>query len=190
MRDVFYGEKTNRLEPGRAADDGAVRREQCGDAIGFYYENGVHTQADPAQAVAWYEKAAKKGHPEAQLRLGLMAAQGRGMEKDPRAAFGWLKKGGGPGNANAQFNVGRCYEEGIGVKKDISRAVSWFAKAAKKEDFRAVCCLGMYYLSGEGVEKNEKKAFGCFETGGPGGDSGSPVQSGGAVPVRHRDGDG
>ena len=31
-------------------------------AIGFYYENGVHTQVDPAQAVAWYEKAAKKGH--------------------------------------------------------------------------------------------------------------------------------
>ena len=79
-------------------------------AIGFYYENGVHTQADPVRAVTWYEKAAKKGHPEAQLRLGLMAAQGRGMEKDPKAAFGWLKKAADQGNANAQFNVGRCYE--------------------------------------------------------------------------------
>ena len=46
-------------------------------AIGFYYENGIHTCVNHQAAVEWYEKAAGQGHPEAQLHLGLLCAQGK-----------------------------------------------------------------------------------------------------------------
>ena len=50
--------------------------------VGYYYENGIRTSVDLAQAAVWYEKAAKKGQAEAAMHLALMYYQGKGVEKD------------------------------------------------------------------------------------------------------------
>ena len=55
--------------------------------MGYYYENGIRTSVDYAQAAQWYEKAAEKDHIEAAMHLALLYAQGRGVEKDDKKAF-------------------------------------------------------------------------------------------------------
>ena len=40
--------------------------------VGYYYENGIRTSVDLAQAAVWYEKAAKKGQAEAAMHLALI----------------------------------------------------------------------------------------------------------------------
>ena len=53
-------------------------------AVGYYYENGIHTLTDFGQAAQWYEKAAKKDHVDALLHLGFLYAQGKGVDKDEK----------------------------------------------------------------------------------------------------------
>lgn len=60
--------------------------------VGYYYENGIRTSVDYAQAAIWYEKAAKKGHTEAALRLALLYAQGKGVEANPKKAFQYMEQ--------------------------------------------------------------------------------------------------
>ena len=50
-------------------------------AVGYYYENGIHTLTDFGQAAQWYEKAAKKDHVDALLHLGFLYAQGKAWTK-------------------------------------------------------------------------------------------------------------
>jgi len=52
--------------------------------IGCAYASGVHGQfpKDDRQAVAWYLKAAKQGHAEAEYQLGLCSYNGNGAPKD------------------------------------------------------------------------------------------------------------
>ncbi|MCA5960231.1 hypothetical protein LC724_06770 [Blautia sp. RD014234] len=56
-------------------------------AVGFYYENGIHTLTDYAQAAQWYEKAAEKDHVDALLHLGFLYAQGKGVKRRNKSIF-------------------------------------------------------------------------------------------------------
>ena len=46
--------------------------------------------ADAARAAAWFQLAALQGSGEAQLSLGTLYAEGRGVAKDPVEAHMWL----------------------------------------------------------------------------------------------------
>ena len=70
--------------------------------VGYYYENGIRTSVDYAQAAQWYEKAAKKDHIEAAMHLALLYAQGRGVEKDDKKALFYMNQAAKSGNMNAQ----------------------------------------------------------------------------------------
>ena len=59
-------------------------------AVGYYYENGIRTSVNLAEAAVWYEKAAQKGHAEAAMRLALLYAQGKGVEKNEKKAFTYI----------------------------------------------------------------------------------------------------
>ena len=62
--------------------------------------------------------AADKGDAQAQFRLGVMFASGRGAERDlPQAAY-WFQKSAEQGNAAAQFNLAVLYAQGAGVPQD------------------------------------------------------------------------
>lgn len=77
-------------------------------AVGYYYENGIRTSVNLAEAAVWYEKAAQKGHAEAAMRLALLYAQGAGVEKNEKKAFTYMEQAAKAGNTNALYNVGRC----------------------------------------------------------------------------------
>ena len=81
--------------------------------------------------MAWYQKAAEKGHVGAQRDLGCYYLSG----EDYKLAVIWLRKAAEQGNAYAQLNMGNCYL----LDRDhdcISQeeALSWLNKATKSGD--------------------------------------------------------
>lgn len=58
------------------------------------YEKGLdfYHRWDFVGAAEWFQKAATKGHPEAQLRLATMYQQGQGVKKSEEQALYWSRK--------------------------------------------------------------------------------------------------
>jgi TPR repeat protein len=54
-------------------------------------KNGEGVQADPRQAVIWFERASSQNHPDAHYHLGGLYAQGHGGEDGKRRAMSKLE---------------------------------------------------------------------------------------------------
>ena len=80
---------------------------------------------DYATALREFRVAALRGEAEAQWRLGLMYATGRGVTKDETLAVTWFRKSAEQGDARGQFLMAHMYQRGLGVKQDESTAASW-----------------------------------------------------------------
>lgn len=76
------------------------------------------------------KKKAEAGDAQAQLSLGGMYANGRGVAKDDAEAAKWWRKAADQGRAQAQYNLGGMYNKGEGVPKDFTEAYAWFNLAA------------------------------------------------------------
>ena len=55
--------------------------------LGYLYEEGLGVPRDPAQALAWYQKAADQGYAAAYNDLGAMYANGSGVPQDLVRAY-------------------------------------------------------------------------------------------------------
>ena len=74
-------------------------------------------------------QAAEQGHAEAQCHLGIMYANGQGVEKDESMAVKWYRKAAEQGHTKAQANLGFMYATGKGVPQSFSEALRWLRKA-------------------------------------------------------------
>lgn len=63
-----------------------VGKKEYEKGLEFYYE------WDFARAADWFQQAARKGHPEAQLKLATMYQDGQGVKKSEEQAKYWLQK--------------------------------------------------------------------------------------------------
>src|SRR4029077_10788433 len=113
---------------------------------------------DEAEAVKWYRKAAEQNVADAQFRLGVCYANGRGGTEDDAEGVKWVRRAGARNYPRAQYNLGVRYTKGQGVAKDDAEAVKWFRKAAEQNDARAQAALGVRYAKGQGVAKNKAEA--------------------------------
>ena len=59
-----------------------------------------------------YQLAAEQGDAYAQIYLGFMYANGRGVPQDYKAAVKWYRLAAEQGNAEAQFYLGLMYQDG------------------------------------------------------------------------------
>ena len=84
---------------------------------------------DPAQAVAWYRKAADQKLPLAQLMLALSYATGRGVTRDDLQALQWFQQTADSGLALAQYGLGMMHGTGRGVAPDLIQAHQWLSLA-------------------------------------------------------------
>ncbi len=107
----------------------------------------------------WLQKAAAKGHSNAQNGLGVILSQGHGVAVDHAQAASWYRKAAVQGNADAQFNLGTKYANGEGVPQDYQKAVSWLSKAAEQGHPKALLGLGLIYYFGHGRSKNYAEAY-------------------------------
>lgn len=88
-------------------------------------------EADRAEAVKWIVKAAERGYPPAQLRLGQLYEAGEGVGRNPRLAALWYRFAAEQELGEAQYRLAQCYSAGRGVKGDMDAARYWLSKAAE-----------------------------------------------------------
>jgi len=120
------------------------------------------------QAYQHFLPLAEKGNAFAQLHVGLMYKEGRGVLQNDKEAFNWLEKAAEQNNADqtqsaAQTELGKLYANGIGISKDYEKAIDLFASAYERGFGDAANELGKMHALGHGVTKNYAQAFIYFE---------------------------
>ena len=120
--------------------------------------NGNGVAEDKKKAVKWYRRAAKKGLPIAQFKLGTCYTTGVGTQVDLNEGILWINKAAEQGFVVAQLVLGIYYYEGKEIPQDFSEAAKWFRKAADQGDDVAQFCLAECYFYGNGVPQNFDKA--------------------------------
>jgi len=124
-----------------------------------YRELQILLTGDPEEAALWVRSAAEYGVPAAQLRLGRMLLEGRGVEVDERAALAWFIRAADQGNAEAMNMVGRCYENGWGSAVDFAHAASHYRRSADAGHDWGEYNLGNLLFDGRGVPQDLEKAL-------------------------------
>jgi len=106
----------------------------------------------------WLEKAAERGHAEAQAYLGWINYDNK-LYAD---AFAWYRKAATQGNACGQNSLGDMYENGLGTPKDYEEAAKWYKKAAEQGYAAAQVNLGTMYYNGMSVSQDQAEAVKWF----------------------------
>jgi TPR repeat protein len=124
-------------------------------------EDGIdaYKEGDFVKALQIWRPLADGGNVEAQYRLGIMYAEGKGVAPDDGEAAVWFERAAERGNAAAQYNLGVSYSEAIGVRKDNAAAAKWFRRAADQGFAYAQLNLGLLYASGVGVPPDDVEAM-------------------------------
>ncbi|OBZ75303.1 Chitin synthase regulatory factor 3 [Grifola frondosa] len=109
--------------------------------LGQCYEFGTLTcPVDPRRSIAWYTKAAERGHSEAELALSgwyLTGSEGVLKQSDSEAYL-WARRAANKGLSKAEYAVGYYAEVGIGIKQDVEFAKRWYMRAAAQGNKRAM----------------------------------------------------
>lgn len=94
--------------------------------LGQAFKLGRGVPANAGTARSWYEKAAKQGHEQAQVNVGLLLYNnGRRQEAMP-----WIRKAADLGDPRAQYILGTELFNGDLVGKDWPRAYALMLRAA------------------------------------------------------------
>jgi cell division septation protein DedD len=104
---------------------------EAGDAdaafnLGQAYRLGKGVVIDRAQAQNWLERAARKGHIDAQTTLGLLLFQNGNRV----SAMRWLSLAAEAGEARALLMVGTALYNGDGLPEDPVKAYAYVSRAA------------------------------------------------------------
>jgi TPR repeat protein len=119
----------------------------------------AYQEKDYLKAVQLWRPLAQAGDREAQYRLAVMYAEGKGVAPNDAEAALWFERAAEQGQAMAQYNLGASYVEGAGVRKDMAAAVKWFTRAANQGIPLAQLNLGLLYASGDGVAQDNVEAL-------------------------------
>lgn len=116
------------------------------------YEEGISgIDINMNKAINLYIKAAKLGHINANLEIGMHYFNGTcGFLPSDVIAFKHFKFAADNDNENGLYRVGFCYMIGRGINKNINLAIEYFEKAILKDHkvalidlaFCFVCCVG------------------------------------------------
>jgi TPR repeat protein len=104
------------------------------------------------------QKAAEQGNADAQLTLGQMYAEGRGVAKDEEKAANWYRKAAEQGNARACEHIGDMYRFGNGVAQSHEKSVYWYRRGDELNDAGCQRSLGLCYEDGDGVDQDHEQA--------------------------------
>ncbi|MBP6058457.1 MAG: sel1 repeat family protein [Nitrosomonas sp.] len=130
-----------------AAQNGLGVMYYTGEAISKS-PSGQVLNNDPELAAGWFFRAAEQGFADAQFNLGLMYANGEGVEQDMTQAVELFKKAAEQGHVDAQNNLGAMYFTGEGVGRDEKKAIEWFEKAAAQGNVDAQANLDAIKAAG------------------------------------------
>ncbi|MEM4248430.1 MAG: hypothetical protein QXH80_04105 [Candidatus Nanoarchaeia archaeon] len=111
----------------------AIGNAEAQYRLGLLYQEGRGVPKDHAKALKLFERAARKNHLDAQLKLAnLYFHRGEGkVNIDQQELIQMLHAIAEKGNPDVQFELGNIYAAGKGIDKNISKAMIWFEKAAE-----------------------------------------------------------
>ena len=91
----------------------------------------------------------------AATNLGVMYAEGLGVQKDAVEALRWLGPAALVGEPNAQMHIGMMFAEGAGgFTQDDAAAATWYRRAAEQGNPDAQMLLGFAYSLGQVVPQD------------------------------------
>ncbi|KAK3240197.1 hypothetical protein CYMTET_49950 [Cymbomonas tetramitiformis] len=135
------------------------------NALGGIHEAGTWPGLPQSyeKAGEHYQRAADKGHLDAQTNLGYLYEKGLGIPQDLKAAAYWYRKAAEKGFAKAQNNLGSLYYTGNGVPLDNYAAVEWYRAASRQGNASAMNNLGICYEDGLGVDRQIEEAMRLYK---------------------------
>lgn len=109
------------------------------------------------------ESLARQGNKEALFDLGVLYANGEGVDQSYARGLKYLWEAALRGYGPAYTNIGLFYYYGLGLNRDYQKAFSYFEKGAKHDDPQAYYNLAVMLDNGQGVSKNPAQALAYFE---------------------------
>ncbi|MBK1722777.1 tetratricopeptide repeat protein [Thiocystis violacea] len=164
----------------------SVHLKQPGSALldAMEAERASALRDDDRTLLLW-GKGAEEGVALAQLRLGLMYQDGRGVAQDYATAAYWYEQAAEQNAADAQFYLAELYQAGLGVPADERQAAYWYARAgeqyrlaAERGDIQAQVSLAGMYEIGCGVEQDQRTALSWYRRAAAQGDVAAQLQVG------------
>lgn len=141
------------------------------DRSAFQEGLDAYVNGDYEIALQHWRPAAEAGDAVAAFNIGVLYAQGLGVDADPAEAVRWYRRSAHAGYANAQFNLGAAYYSGEGIEANVPQAVSWWERAAEQDHAEALYNLAVVYRRGRGVPQDAGRARALFERAASLGDS-------------------
>ncbi len=138
----------------------------------------VQSTRDEIEAFKAMRRRAETGEAEAQFRLGVMYAYGRGTNKDETEATAWLRKAAQQKHITAQTRLGLMLARGAGVHKNEAEAADWLRQAAEQKDPVAQFNLGLMLAHGLGMAKDRERAIHWYRQAAAQGHAGARVNLG------------
>lgn len=135
-------------------EEAVVDTSEVNYRLGLRYTNGIGGEQDFDAAANAFLKAAKQGHPKAQLMLGLAYQTGLGVKTDPNKAIHWLTKAAEQNLASAQLEAGKMYLAGNEIPTEEAWGLHWLGQAAIKGNAEAQYLVGVSWSTGIGVPKD------------------------------------
>jgi len=104
----------------------------AGVTIAGDWQNGLwaYDTRNHVTTLREYRELAEKGDADAQVALGVMYEDGKGVPQDYAEAARWYRLAARQGDTTAPFYLGMMYEFGKGVAQDLISAHMWFNIAA------------------------------------------------------------
>jgi serine/threonine-protein kinase len=150
--------------PGAVVPPEAVRPATCDDAF---------QAADWPRAFRLCQAEASDSNPAAERNLGILYAEGRGVERNDRLAAVHLSFAADRADSIAVLQMAYRYEAGKGVAADQEKAAGFYLTAAELGVKEAYPMVARRYDDGNGFRENPKEAARWYQRAAESGDAAS-----------------
>lgn len=132
----------------------------AGGAIAADYETGfnAYSEGDYATALAEWQPLAEQGDADGQFGLGLLYANGWGVDLNDEQALKWYGLAAGQDHGEAAYNLGVMNANGWGLPQSDDEAFKWYSVAAEVGFTTAQISLGKMYAIGFGAPLDSVQA--------------------------------
>lgn len=113
--------------------------------------------------------AAEGGSADAQMKVGVIYLEGRGVPRDDIRARSWFERAEKQDNVWAKVRLAGMYRSGQGGPTDYVKALALYQQGAQTGNAFAAQGLGAMYFDGLGVERDEAVAVNWFRYAAEGG---------------------
>ena len=147
-------------------------------SLGADLQKGMaaYNSADYAAAMAECLPLAEAGNAGAQFCVGMMYANGFGVDMNDEQALKWYGLAAAQGHGEAAFNLGVMHANGWGVPMDDKAAFDWYLQAAESGFVQAQTTVASLYVHARGTEENLVEAYRWYVTAEKLGDARFPVE--------------